>query len=182
MRLFTALELPAQARGALAAWAGAAVAHDPALRAVGEEALHVTLHFLGERPANELPGLRAAVAGAPEAAVALTGTGTLWLAPRRPHVLTCGLESPGPALAALHRALGEALEAAAGGWSPDERPLRPHVTVARVRRGGRPRQDGAPAAPELHCSACAVVLQQSVLSPSGARYETLERRPLRGGG
>ena len=122
-------------------------------------------------PRASFQGLRAAVAGAPDAAVALTGTGTLWLAPRRPHVLTCGLEIPGPALAALHRALGEALEAAAGGWSPDERPLRPHVTVARVRRGQRPRQDGAPAAPELHCSACAVV-------PAAVRSEPLGR-PLR---
>ena len=182
MRLFAALELSGAARATLAAWGRAAAARDPALRAVDEDALHVTLHFLGERPAGEVPRLREAIAGAPDLAIPLTGTGTLWLAPRRPHVLTCGLESPGPALAALHAGLGAALRAAADGWTPDARPLRPHVTVARVRRGGRPRQDAVPAAPALRCGATAVLLQRSVLEPSGARYETLERRTLRAGG
>ncbi len=182
MRLFAALELPHAARATLAAWGRAAAARDPALRSVEEDALHVTLHFLGERPAAEIPRLCAAVAGAPDLAVPLAGTGTLWLAPRRPHVLTCGLESPGPALAALHAGLGAALQATAGGWTPDGRPLRPHVTVARVRRGARPRRDAVPAAPALRCAATAVLLQRSVPEPRGARYETLERRALRAGG
>lgn len=182
MRLFAALELPDAERAALARWGARACARDPSLRAVAEDALHVTLHFLGERPDAELPGLRAAVAGAPGTPVRLEGTGALWLAPRRPHVLTCGLRTPGTALEALHGALGSALADVSAGWAPDGRPLRPHVTVARVRRGTRPRLDGLPAAPSLRFAAAAVLLERSVLDPAGARYETLERRTLRNDG
>ena len=53
MRLFVALELPPAPRSALAGWGARAVAGDPALRAVAAPALHVTLHFLGERPDDE---------------------------------------------------------------------------------------------------------------------------------
>ena len=181
MRVFAALELPGADRERLAAWGVEAARRDPALRAVDAEALHVTLHFLGERPDGELAGLCAAIAGAPEAGVPLVGTGALWLSPGRPHVLTCGLESPGVALAALHEALGSGLRAATEGWEPERRALRPHVTVARVRRGARPRTDRPPAAPQVRMAACAVILQRSLLGPGGARYETLERRPLRSG-
>lgn len=176
-RLFVALELPAAERAALARWGRAARAADPALRAVAEEGLHVTLHFLGERPEGDIAALRRVVAAAPRAAVRLMSTGTLWLAPRRPHVLTLGLATD-PALTALHAALGPALGAATPGWDPDGRPLRPHVTVARVRGGARPRPAAAPAPPALSCAAPGVVLLRSRLSPAGAVYEPLERCSL----
>lgn len=178
-RLFVALELPAGARAALAGWGREACAADPALRGVGEEALHVTLHFLGERPAGDIDALRGVVAGAPVTAIPLTDAGTLWLAPRRPHVLTLALADPTGALEALHRRLGPALEAATPGWSAETRPLRPHVTVARVRRGARPRPAALVEPPALSFAAPAVVLLQSRLSPAGAVYEALERRSLR---
>lgn len=179
MRLFAALEPPPDARAALATWASQAAARDPALQVVPAQALHVTLHFLGERPASEARALRDAVVSAPDALVRLRSTGALWLAPRRPHVLTCGMESPGAALRSLHEALSGALEAAAAGWRPDARPLRPHVTVARVRRGMQPVLDRPPPPPVLVFEAAAVVLERSVLDPAGARYETLARLPLR---
>ena len=179
MQLFASLELPPAPRAALARWGAAAGAADPALRAVDAPALHLTLHFLGERPDAELDALRVAVAVVPDAPVPLTGTSALWFAPRRPHVLAAGFASPGGGLAALHAGLGRALAAAAPGWSPDVRPFRPHVTVARVRRGARPRQEAVAAPPRLRFDAAAVVLLESVLSPSGARYATLEHRALR---
>ena len=181
MRLFAALEPPPRVRGALAAWAAEAAARDPALRMVPAPALHLTLHFLGERPAGEARALRAAVESAPDAPVRLRTTGTLWLAPRRPHVLTCGLESPDGALAALHEALGAGLRAAAPAWAPDARPLRPHITVARVRRGARPLIDRPPPAPAFAFEAAAVLLERSVPGSASARYETLARLPLRTG-
>ena len=179
MRLFAALEPPAEARALLAAWGTAAAARDRALRAVPAASLHMTLHFLGERPEGEAGALRDALAGMPDTPVALEGTGTLWLSPRRPHVLTCGLMSPGTALSTLHVALRGALEAAAPGWRADTRPLRPHVTVARVRARMRPATDRPPPAPALAFEASAVILERSVLDPAGARYETLARFPLR---
>jgi RNA 2',3'-cyclic 3'-phosphodiesterase len=180
-RLFVALELPAADRAALAGWSHDACAADPALRAVAEEALHVTVHFLGERPEDDIAALRWVIAGAPVAAVPLASAGVLWLAPRRPHVLTLGLEDPSGALAALHRALGPLLEAATPGFRRATRALRPHVTVARVQRGARPREEALPEPPELSCEATGVVLLRSRLSPAGAVYEPLERRSLHRG-
>lgn len=181
LRLFAALELPAGARGALASWGRAACDGDQALRPVARDALHLTLHFLGARRLADLDGLRAAVAGAPASPVPLVTGGAVWLAPRRPHVLACGVEDRGGALCALHAALAPALVAAAPGWTPDARPLNPHVTVARVRRGIRPRPGSEPRAPRLVFEAAAVVLLRSHLGPGGARYETLERLALRRG-
>jgi 2'-5' RNA ligase len=180
-RLFVALELPAGARTALARWGREACAADPALRAVGEEALHVTVHFLGERPDADIAALRSVIAGVPARAIPLAAAGALWLSPHRPHVLTLALGDATGTLEALHGALGPMLEAATPGWSREVRPLRPHVTVARVRRGARPLQEAVPRAPELSCVATAVVLLQSRLSPAGAVYEPLERLSLHRG-
>ena len=180
-RLFVALELPVRARTALARWGHEACDADPALRAVGEVGLHVTVHFLGERPEDDIAALRSAIAAAPARGIPLTAAGALWLSPRRPHVLTLALEDTTGSLAALHAALGPALEAATPGWSREARPLRPHITVARVRRGATPRLEAVPQPPELSFAATAVVLLQSRLSPAGAVYEPLERLVLHRG-
>ena len=73
LRLFLALRLPDETIDALARWGDTALPHEPkqddrrAARRVPPEHLHVTLAFLGGRPASELPGivdaLRAAAAG-----------------------------------------------------------------------------------------------------------------------
>ena len=56
LRLFVALELPAPARAALAAFRAAAA--DPAVwRPVPDEALHLTLAFLGHRPEADVPAV-----------------------------------------------------------------------------------------------------------------------------
>ena len=56
-RLFAALDLPVPVRDALGAFGRAAAADDFALRAVRDDALHVTLAFLGHRPAGELEAI-----------------------------------------------------------------------------------------------------------------------------
>ena len=54
LRLFVALDLPAPARAALAAFRAAAA--DPAVwRPLPDEALHLTLAFLGHRPEADVP-------------------------------------------------------------------------------------------------------------------------------
>ncbi len=178
-RLFVAVELPRRERAALAKWGAKAAAGDPALRAVRDDALHLTLHFLGTRPPEEVDGLAAAVrecvAPAP---LRLSLAGALWLAPRRPHVLSCAVDSPDSAVHSLYTALAAPLTAAAPGWAAESRSLRPHVTVARVRRGARPRVGAEPPAPRGDFVACALTLFRSHLGPRAARYEALERRAL----
>ena len=136
-RLFAALELPAPVRDALGAFGRAAAADDFALRAVRDDALHVTLAFLGHRALDDIDPARDAVreVAAPVPDLALGDA--LWLAPRRPH-----------------------------------------VTVARVRRGAAPRQRGLPDAPSASFAGEAVTLYRSWLGGGPARYEALERVPL----
>src|SRR3954463_6284827 len=108
LRLFVALDLPAPARAALAAFRAAAA--DPAVwRPVPDEALHLTLAFLGHRPAEDAgrpaENLAAAappapgapgrppepLAAAPAAAPRLTLGRSLALPRRRPRVLTAAI-------------------------------------------------------------------------------------------
>jgi 2'-5' RNA ligase len=58
---------------------------------------------------------------------------------------------------------------------PETRPFRPHVTVARVRRGARVRVREVPAPPQLRFHATGLVLYRSQLGRGGARYEAIVR-------
>lgn len=181
-RLFAALELPAAVRAALGAFGRAAAERDRALRAVRDADLHVTLVFLGHRAAGDVAAAAEAVAGAATgvAAPLLELGAPLWLAPRRPHVLTVELADPSGALSALQSALGASL-AHALGIAPEGRPFRPHVTVARVRRGAAPRRDRLPDPawePADPFAGEAVTLFRSHLGRGPARYESLLRVPL----
>lgn len=179
LRLFVAVDLPQEVRARLAAWGRRAADADAALRAVPSQSLHVTLAFLGQRPAAEVDALRVAVrsAGAGGLAVPLALAEALWLSPRRPHVLTVGLDDVAGALSDVHgRVLAELSSAI--GWEPEPRPLRPHVTVARVRRGARPRVQALAPAPRASFVATALTLYRSHQERSGARYEVLEQMAL----
>jgi 2'-5' RNA ligase len=174
-RLFAALELPADVRGALGAFGRAAADGDFALRAVSDDALHVTLAFLGHRPLDDIPfaseAVRSAVAG-PVAALSLGEP--LWLAPRRPHVLTVEVVDGDGALVALQERVVTALVDAVD-YTPDRRRFRPHVTVARVRHGAAPRRRGLPEGPRAEFAGAAVALYRSWLGGGPARYEPLDR-------
>ena len=172
VRLFAALELPDAARLPLAAWA-AALPEDPALRIVPAENLHVTLVFLGAQDPADADALAAAVGSAARPLPALTVTGSAWLPARRPGVLVADLAAPDE-LVELHAGL---LGALASWHEPEARPLRPHVTVARVRRGQRPRIV-APEMPSLSFAASALVLYRSQPTRGGVRYEPLARFAL----
>lgn len=179
-RLFVALELPDAVRAQLAEFGRAAAERDDALRAVAEEAMHLTLAFVGHRPEDDVDAARAAVRAVQGVAPALALAEPLWLAPRRPHVLTVGLEDRAGTLAALRAEVVEGLSGALA-WEPEGRPFRPHVTVARVRRGARPRTRDLLDAPQAGFAGAAVVLYRSHLGGGPARYEVLEELPLERG-
>ena len=181
-RLFAALELPADVRAGLAAFGREAAARDRALRPTRGDALHLTLAFLGHRALDEIDPAREAVHGvAGSPAPALTLADPLWLAPRRPHVLTVGLDEAAGVLAALQADVVARL-AGALPWEPEARRFRAHITVARVRRGWRPRLDDLPEPPRATFTAGAVVLFRSHLGGGGpSRYEALERAELAAG-
>src|SRR5437588_785206 len=80
-------------------------------------------------------------------AAALTVGEAVWLPARRPRVLGVSLIDEGGELARVQQELSRKLSA--GGWyAPETRPFFAHVTVARVRKGGRVRPvDVAPPPP-----------------------------------
>jgi 2'-5' RNA ligase len=168
LRLFVALDLPSNARQALAS-----VAADPGVwRRVRPETLHITLAFLGEQPdAQAIKPLIHTGLPAPH----LTLHKVLLLPPRRPRVLTVELQAEG--LAKIQHEIANRLEQA-GVYTREKRPFRPHVTVARLRPRTRPPNSAHTALEPLDFHGTAVTLYASRLHPSGARYEALETAPF----
>ncbi len=173
IRLFAALELPGDARRALAAWGARAGDGDPALRPLGADALHLTLAFLGSQDESAVEAIGAAMIAEARPLPPLCVTGEAWLPPRRPGVLAADLDAPGELLA-----LQASVAAALARWrDPDRRTFRPHVTVARVRRGGPPRRTAPPPAPRLRLAVGPLTLFRSLPRPGGAVYEALASAP-----
>jgi 2'-5' RNA ligase len=173
MRLFVALDLPADARAGLAAWADAAA--PAAVRRVPEANLHVTLAFLGARSEPDAGAAGALLAELARPLGPLRSAGALWLPPRRPGVLAVALHGAQD-LSSLRADLVAGLESAIG-FEAERRPFRPHVTVGRVRRGTPvdTRRALDPAAPELAFAPAALTLYRSHTGAGGARYEPLAR-------
>jgi 2'-5' RNA ligase len=171
-RLFLAFPLPRDAVGRLAEWQGRELSGG---RIVPPENLHVTLAFLGARPAEELDAiagaLREAVAGAAEQPV-LTPEG--YRETRSVGMVTCGDEE-GRATK-IAEDVFERLERL-GVYERERRRWLPHITVLRFRE--RPRLD--PPLPDLgsvRLSEAAVYISE--LRPSGAQYDVLESVALGG--
>lgn len=175
MRLFVALELPDEVLDVLEVFA--ARAEHAGLRDLPRESLHVTLAFLGQRPDEEAGAIAAAV----EACAAPVGGLRLgppaWLPPRHPRVLAVDLDDTEGACGRVQACVSDALVALRA-YTPETRPFRPHVTVARVKKGARV-ETSLPEPPVVDTfAATALTLYRSHLGPKGARYEALTRKPL----
>lgn len=169
-RLFFALPLPPELREALDRWRR----DQPPAPWVRPEGLHLTLAFLGQRPAGDLPPLAAlgtAVAGRHGAFPLRTAGLGGFPQEDRARILWLGL-APSPALEALAGDLRAALTAAGEAFDP--KPFRPHLTLARFPRP-RPLA-GFAAPPEAPFPADRLVLFEG--RPQGA-YEPVRTWPLR---
>jgi RNA 2',3'-cyclic 3'-phosphodiesterase len=177
LRLFVALELPPAVRSALASFRDAA-AEPSVWRPVAEDALHLTLAFLGRRPADDVPAIERVLHAAAGPAPRLALAGAVLLPPRRARVLCAALDDPDGTLGELQARVSDGL-AAAGVYVPEKRPFRAHATVARLRpRERAPRTVSATPEPlEFHGES--LTLFESRLHPHGARYEPLSRVSLR---
>lgn len=177
LRLFVALDPPGDAREALAAWRDAAVAGRDELRPVPVEALHVTLAFLGPRPAGDVERIRAVIdaVAAGHAAPLMAARGVKPIPPRRPRLFALDLSDPSGGAAAIQQAVSDGLR---GIYTPEERPFWPHITLARVRKGARAAPLEAQPPPDGEWRANALTLYRSHLSPKGARYEALAQTSL----
>ena len=170
-RLFFGLAVPAEVR------AMAGLLQDETRRAMATarfpalEDLHITLAFLGRTDPALIPAL---VALAAEAA----GTGrafTLRTAgpggfphPGRSRILWLGFQ-PEPALDALAGRLREALRA--GRVAFDEKPFRPHLTLARFREPADLGRIPFPPMEPLAFAVREITLFRSVPVPQGTTYQ-----------
>jgi RNA 2',3'-cyclic 3'-phosphodiesterase len=168
VRLFCALRLPDETLDALVAWQRKAFGVVSHVRQVPRENLHVTLAFLGHRPAAELEAivgaLRAACAGAERPRLSAGG----YRETRSVGMLTC--DDEGGRATALAEDLHERFEAF-GVYERERRRWLPHVTVLRFRERPRLRPEPPRLEPFVTSDAAAFL---SRLRPGGARYEVLE--------
>jgi len=175
LRLFVALELPADVRAPLAQWTRTAFDH-PDLRPVRPEALHVTLVFLGWQYQRDVERIARAAFSAAVPHVELEGQDVVGVPRgRRPRLFALALADRGDALTRWQAGLSSRLEAERL-YEPEKRPFWPHVTLARAKRGRTPRDVEVPGLPPRLRSpfeAGEVTLYRSTLKPQGAVYEAL---------
>ena len=183
MRLFLAIEPPeAWRRAAAAALATLDELHPDLLRPVRPELLHLTLRFLGEVGEERLEPLRAALREAvPPVDVPLELGAAGMFGGSRGGALWLGVGGDLEGLRALAARAEQALVAA--GLPEERRELRPHLTIARVRRQARAAERRAIAASVRSLAAPAaapfvareLLLVRSWLRPEGPRYRALAR-------
>ena len=175
LRLFCALRLPDDVLDEVVEWQRRELRGGD-VRVLSRDHLHVTLAFLGGRPAGDL----AAIATALREAARKAG-GIEFLLRERPY-----RETRSVAMLVLGDLHGVAVAFAEdlhgrlerlGVYRRERREWLPHVTVARFRR----RPGLAPESPPIgRFSPSDAAVYSSVLRPTGAQYEVLESVPLGG--
>jgi RNA 2',3'-cyclic 3'-phosphodiesterase len=195
MRIFIALDLDDAIRQRLDRFIEGVRGFAPDARWVLPESLHITLKFIGEKPAEMIEDIKRALAGVEVAPfdLSLEGYGFFPTA-KSPRVFWVGIES-GPQLLQLANAVDEMTSAL--GIPKEQRRFSPHLTLARGggdsgapgwRKGDRPNRNfqllleklSRFAAPEFGTmTAREFFLYQSQLMRGGSRYTKLERFALR---
>jgi 2'-5' RNA ligase len=181
MRLFIALDLPAEVRQALGELIERLKPKCPGARWVRSEGIHVTLKFIGhvgDQDTKKIEGIRAALAeirSEQPVEMRFRGVGFFPNA-RYPRVAWCGVEASAN-LAPLAAHIEGALEPL--GVERESRDFAPHLTLARisspegieglVREAEKLNEQdfGAAGETEFH-------LFESITKPSGAEYKKIE--------
>ena len=186
--MFIAIPLSAEARDAVTSLvASLPVPAGRAVRWVRFDGLHLTIRFLGPTPSDRLGAVGAAVAAVAAGEwpfnVSIRGAGAFPNL-RRPRALWLGVDEGSADLSRLSREANAALVAA--GWSTDDRPYRPHLTLARsdgVRAGPATASALIEAARGFTVTFTAdrLVLFESLTGGGPARYEPMAEHRLTGG-
>jgi 2'-5' RNA ligase len=182
VRLFFAIELPAEVQAALGRLKPKDESRD--YRWSDPSLLHVTLAFLGEQPPDRLgvlQGIGLAAAGASHPGTLRLGEVGSFGSRRAPRVLWVGLDGDLQKVSDLQARLAAGLRQA--GFAIEDRPFTPHVTLARRReqaRGGPPA--GWPPTDRARHTfdIDRLTLFESRLSPRGPTYTPLFHFPLGG--
>ena len=188
MRLFVGIEIDARVVERLAECLDrlkrSVAQHAPRARIswVSPERLHVTVRFIGEADESEAKEIATALLPAlPLEPFEASFTGIGAFPPHgSPRVLWAGIGDGADACAAVEREVTARLDAC--GIPPEERPYRPHVTVARVREPAglrtRPLLDEFDDRAFGSSLVRAITLFQSRLLPKGSVYVPLQSTEL----
>jgi 2'-5' RNA ligase len=184
MRLFLGIPLPASTADQLSRISLRYQAPDDNLRWYPPESWHITLQFLGsvqpDRHARILSPLR--TFRHPPVSITLGALGFF----DRVGVFFAQVALTPDLLSLQQRVAAATLPC---GFPPETRPYHPHITLARTKGRAETRSSlqalklrftarPYPAAPATPFTAREFVLYQSIASPSGSRYEILDRFPL----
>jgi RNA 2',3'-cyclic 3'-phosphodiesterase len=171
LRLFLALRLPDDVLDEVERWQSEQL---PEVRLVPREHLHVTLAFLGHRPAGEVEAIVGTLRDGARGAGEIRLTPARYRETRSVGMLV--LEDERDRAALLASVVQERLERL-GVFRREGRPWLPHLTVARWRERPRLRPEPPPRRTFVPSDAAAYL---SRLHPDGARYEVLESVALGG--
>lgn len=138
LRLFLALWPDADTRRAIADWQMQWL-WPPAARLVPSQQVHLTLHFIGQVDAQQLPLLKQGLAVDFEPFELELGHAEQWSG----GLALLSPQQPPEAMHVLHARMADALRAQ--GLEVETRPFRPHLTLARRAVGA------VPPAERLHC-------------------------------
>ena len=186
-RIFVAVEVASHIKEALAGIPDRLGTPSRMLRWVPPTNLHLTLRFLGEiteaQVAKVTEATRQAARTSAPFSITLTGLGA-FPSPRRPRVVWVGVSEGADRLMALAEALEE--EIVRRKFPREARSFQPHLTVARVRAGGRPPDlTGGLAGARVSVigtqEVAALSVMESVLHPSGPVYREVAEERLAGG-
>jgi RNA 2',3'-cyclic 3'-phosphodiesterase len=174
LRLFVALLLPDEAVSRLVEWQQRELGGGPGLRIVPADNLHVTVAFLGGRPAADLEGIAEVVRETARGAAQPVLEPIRYRETRSVGMVV--LSDENERATRLAERLFDGLERLRV-YERERRDWLPHVTVVRFRE--RPRlAPPLPALGQVMSSELAVMMSR--LRPSGAQYEVLESVPLGG--
>jgi 2'-5' RNA ligase len=185
-RTFVALMIPATWAEFLGEFSRALGAGMGGLSWVKPENLHLTIRFLGDLGDS---GIRRAcdsvVSSAEGFAAPIARLGLLEAFPNlaRPRVLWVGLAEGAEEVLTLARAINDGLDRT--GFGPPDKPVRAHITLARVREGARglERLRGANLPPAPSATPLdRICVMKSELDPAGSRYTALKEIHLRAPG
>ena len=179
MRLFIALDIPAEVRAALTNYMERARALAPEARWARVEGLHVTLKFIGhvdDAVVEKIKAVLASIKAAPFE-VKFAGVG-FFPNPNAARVFWAGVDG-GESLPRLASSIDSALEKL--GFPRETKPYHPHLTLARTSsrplRELRQLLDGPP--PQFGTmTAREFFLYQSQPQKGGSKYTKLERFAL----
>jgi 2'-5' RNA ligase len=174
LRLFVALLLPDEAVSRLVEWQQRELGGGHGLRIVPADNLHVTVAFLGGRPAADLEGIAKVVRETARGAAPPVLEPVRYRESRSVGMIV--LSDENDHATRLAERLFDGLERLRV-YERERRDWLPHVTVVRFRE--RPRL--APPLPTLgRVMSSELAVMMSRLRPSGAQYEVLESVSLGG--